>query len=41
MRISFENNEPGFEFLGFKIKHFDTKKHSAKTTKAITLVSDY
>jgi RNA-directed DNA polymerase len=29
-RISFEKNEPGFEFLGFKIKHFDTKKHSAK-----------
>lgn len=29
-RIPFENNEPGFEFLGFKIKHFDTKRHSAK-----------
>ena len=29
-RISFKKNEPGFEFLGFKIKHFDTKKHSAK-----------
>lgn len=24
-RIPFEKNEPGFEFLGFKIKHFDTK----------------
>lgn len=29
-RIFFENNKPGFEFLGFKIKHFSTKKHSAK-----------
>jgi RNA-directed DNA polymerase len=32
-RISFEKNEPGFEFLGFKIKHFDTKKHSAKNNQ--------
>lgn len=29
-RIVFEKNESGFKFLGFKIKHFDTKKHSAK-----------
>ena len=32
-RIFFEKNEPGFEFLGFKIKHFDTKKHSAKNNQ--------
>jgi len=32
-RIPFEKNEPGFEFLGFKIKHFDTKKHSAKNNQ--------
>lgn len=32
-RMSFEKNEPGFEFLGFKIKHFDTKKHSAKNNQ--------
>ena len=32
-RIVFEKNEPGFEFLGFKIKHFDTKKHSAKNNQ--------
>ena len=25
-RTSFEENKPGFEFLGFKIKHFNTKK---------------
>ena len=25
-RTSFEKNKPGFEFLGFKIKHFNTKK---------------
>jgi RNA-directed DNA polymerase len=31
--IVFEKNEPGFEFLGFKIKHFDTKKHSAKNNR--------
>jgi len=29
-RLPFEKNEPGFEFLGFKIKHFNTKKRSAK-----------
>jgi RNA-directed DNA polymerase len=33
IRIPFEKNEPGFEFLGFKIKHFDTKKHSAKNNQ--------
>ena len=32
-RMSFENNKPGFEFLGFKIKHFETKKHSAKNNQ--------
>lgn len=32
-KIVFEKNEPGFEFLGFKIKHFDTKKHSAKNNQ--------
>lgn len=32
-RTAFEKNEPGFEFLGFKIKHFDTKKHSAKNNQ--------
>jgi RNA-directed DNA polymerase len=32
-RISFEDNKPGFEFLGFKIKHLDTKKHSAKNNQ--------
>jgi RNA-directed DNA polymerase len=32
-RIPFETNEPGFEFLGFKIKQFDTKKHSAKNNQ--------
>jgi RNA-directed DNA polymerase len=32
-RMPFENNEPGFEFLGFKIKQFDTKKHSAKNNQ--------
>jgi RNA-directed DNA polymerase len=32
-RIVFEKNKPGFEFLGFKIKHFDTKKHSAKNNQ--------
>lgn len=32
-RLSFENNEPGFECLGFKIKHFNTKKHSAKNSQ--------
>ena len=32
-RMHFENNKPGFEFLGFKIKHFDTKKHSAKNNQ--------
>ena len=32
-RKTFENNKPGFEFLGFKIKHFDTKKHSAKNNQ--------
>ncbi len=31
--IPFEKNEPGFEFLGFKIKHFDPKKHSAKNNQ--------
>lgn len=40
-RIPFEKNEPGFEFLGFKIKHFDTKKHSAKNNQGITLVVDF
>jgi RNA-directed DNA polymerase len=30
IRKPFETNEPGFKFLGFKVKHFDTKKHSAK-----------
>lgn len=32
-RKHFENNESGFEFLGFKIKQFDTKKHSAKDNR--------
>lgn len=32
-RLAFENNEPGFEFLGFKIKHFNTQKHGAKNNK--------
>ena len=32
-RMPFEDNKPGFEFLGFKIKHFDTKKHSAKNNQ--------
>lgn len=32
-RIRFENKEPGFEYLGFKIKHFDTKRHSAKNNQ--------
>jgi RNA-directed DNA polymerase len=32
-RIPFEKNEPGFEFLGFKIKHFGTKKHSAENNQ--------
>lgn len=32
-RIPLKKNEPGFEFLGFKIKHFDTKKHSAKNNQ--------
>lgn len=32
-RLPFESNEPGFEFLGFKIKHFDTKRHSAKNNQ--------
>ena len=29
-RLKFNNNPAGFEFLGFKVKHFSTKKHSAK-----------
>ena len=29
-RISFEGRLAGFEFLGFKIKHFNTKRRSAK-----------
>lgn len=33
-RISFEQNSPGFEFLGFKIKHFNTTKHSAKNNQS-------
>ena len=32
-RTLFENNKPGFEFLGFKIKHFDTQRHSAKNNQ--------
>lgn len=32
-RISYKESEPGFEFLGFKIKHFDTTKHSAKNNR--------
>jgi RNA-directed DNA polymerase len=32
--IPFENNEPGFEFLSFKIKHFDTKRRSAKNRQS-------
>ena len=32
-RIAFEKNEPSFEFLGFKIKHFNVKKHSAKNNQ--------
>jgi RNA-directed DNA polymerase len=32
-RIPFENNEPGFEFLGFKIEHFDTKRRSVKNSQ--------
>jgi RNA-directed DNA polymerase len=32
-RLPFEDNEPGFEFLGFKIKHFNTKRHSAKNNQ--------
>jgi RNA-directed DNA polymerase len=33
-RIPFEKNEPGSEFLGFKIKHFDTKRRSAKNKQS-------
>jgi RNA-directed DNA polymerase len=40
-RIPCEKNEPGFEFLGFKIKHFDTKSIVQKITKAIILVFDF
>jgi len=32
-RIAFEKNEFSFEFLGFKIKHFNVKKHSAKNNQ--------
>jgi len=32
-RKKFEINKPGFEFLGFKIKHFSTTKHSAKNNQ--------
>lgn len=32
-RIPFKNNEPGFEFPGFKIKHFDTRRHSVKNNQ--------
>jgi len=34
-RIAFEKNEPSFEFLGFKIKHFnvEAKKHSVKNNQ--------
>lgn len=29
-RIIYKGIAPDFEFLGFKVKHFDTTKHSAK-----------
>lgn len=32
-RMPHEGSKPGFEFLGFKIKHFDTTKHSAKNNR--------
>jgi RNA-directed DNA polymerase len=32
-RILYKGIAPGFEFLGFKVKHFDTTKHSAKDNK--------
>lgn len=32
-RILYEGAEPGFEFLGFKVKHFDTNKRSAKNNQ--------
>ena len=32
-RFKFQNNSAGFEFMGFKIKHFTTKKHSAKNNQ--------
>ena len=32
-RIPYKGVEPGFEFLGFKVKHFDTTKHSAKNNQ--------
>ena len=35
--LPFETNEPGFEFLEFKIKHFNTKKRSAKDNQGRTL----
>lgn len=36
-RNAFGGYEPGFEFLGFKIRHFDTKKHSAKDNQGRNL----
>ena len=29
-RLCFDGNKPGFEILGFKIKHFNTKRHGLK-----------
>jgi len=36
-RKTHNNLKPGFEFLGFKIKHFDTIKHSAKNNRGVNI----